>query len=200
MQSSNNYKTKIVFIGDSGVGKTNIISQFMTGKPSTNEKTTIGADFSIKQVQHDDKIINIQIWDTAGQEKFRAMNKLYYRDANAIIIVFDITRISTFNSLELWLKEIEENINVEMDDIDITIIGNKIDLNDKRTVSHNAINYLKELYNFIYIETSIKDEDKLNEAMNNIISRMISNKKYSETISKLNIEDVKESSYCCGYM
>ncbi len=198
------YVTKIVFIGDSGVGKTNVLNQYINGRPAKYDRTTIGADFFDKMVSTDDgKTVNVQFWDTAGQEQFRSMNKMYYRDANAVVIMYDITRPSTFDHIKMWLEEIEQNINGDMNDLDITIIGNKTDLDSKRMVPRNSINNLKESYNFTYEETSIKNEEELNVVFDNLVRRVVNNEKTIRPMQTFSVVDVNKNessgiySYCC---
>lgn len=204
MHKPTNYMTKIVFIGDSGVGKTNVLNQYIHGRPAKFDRTTIGADFFDKMIDTvDGKTINVQFWDTAGQEQFRSMNKMYYRDANAVVIMYDITRPSTFDHIKMWLEEIEQNINENIHDLDITIIGNKTDLDSKRMVPRNSINNLKESYNFTYEETSIKNEEGINIIFDNLVQRIINNGRTIRPMQIFSIADANKDensgiySYCC---
>ena len=105
-------KCKLVFIGDSGVGKTAIISRFIKGTFENNYDSTNGATFANKKIEYKDKKICLQfdIWDTAGQEKFKSLTKFFYKDAGIAILVYDITRIESFNSLKnFWMKQLKNN-------------------------------------------------------------------------------------------
>ena len=105
-------KCKLVFIGDSGVGKTSIINRFVKGKFENNIASTNGATFANKKIEYKDKKICLQfdIWDTAGQEKFRSLTKFFYKDAGIAILVYDITRVESFNSLkDFWMKQLKNN-------------------------------------------------------------------------------------------
>ena len=113
---SNEYITKIVTLGDTTVGKTSIILRFTKEKYTQNRLATIGVDFKFKTVLLKDKKIKIQIWDTAGQERYRSMTTAYYRGANAIIIVYDITNHESFNNLNNWVNDVKKFSN---DDTDI---------------------------------------------------------------------------------
>lgn len=197
-----NYVTKIVFVGDSGVGKTNIFHQYIYRKPAKTDKTTIGAEFStiVKNIGGNDIIV--QIWDTAGQERFRSINKLYYKDANSIIIIYDVTRKSTFDNIKVWLDEINSNVN-DINNIDITVIGNKIDLS-YREVQIEDINNFKKLYNFKYYETTIKDSNSIDLALNSIIQKIINEDKFIRPIETFNVSYDKSDEYdypsCCSIL
>ena len=105
---SYDYLFKIVVIGDSGVGKSNILSRYVKDTFSTDSKTTIGVEFASKQLTIKDKTIKIQIWDTAGQERFRSVSSYYYKGAVGALLCYDITRESTFENLSKWLSEMKE--------------------------------------------------------------------------------------------
>ena len=105
-------KCKLVFIGDSGVGKTAIISRFIKGTFENNYDSTNGATFANKKIEYKEKniILQFDIWDTAGQEKFKSLTKFFYKDAGIAILVYDITRIESFNSLKnFWMKQLKNN-------------------------------------------------------------------------------------------
>lgn len=119
------YLFKIVIIGDSGVGKTNLLSRFVDGTFSIDSKPTIGVEFATKTHNIDGKIIKNQIWDTAGQERFRAITNAYYRGAQGAVVVYDLTKSRTFDHIEKWLAELRDNAE---QDITIMLLGNKCDL------------------------------------------------------------------------
>ena len=105
-------KCKLVFIGDSGVGKTSIINRFVKGKFENNIASTNGATFANKKIEYKEKniILQFDIWDTAGQEKFRSLTKFFYKDAGIAILVYDITRVESFNGLkDFWMKQLKNN-------------------------------------------------------------------------------------------
>ncbi|KAD7117101.1 hypothetical protein E3N88_04369 [Mikania micrantha] len=103
------YLFKVVLIGDSGVGKTNLLSRFSRNEFSLESKSTIGVEFATRSISVDDKIVKAQIWDTAGQERYRAITSAYYRGAVGALIVYDITRNVTFENVERWLKELRDH-------------------------------------------------------------------------------------------
>ena len=105
-------KCKLVFIGDSGVGKTSIIYRFIRGTFENNVDSTNGATFANKKIEYKEKniILQFDIWDTAGQEKFKSLTKFFYKDAGIAILVYDITRVESFNGLkDFWMKQLKNN-------------------------------------------------------------------------------------------
>ena len=141
---------KIVLIGDSGVGKTNIVSRYTDDTFELETKSTIGVEFRTRTIHFDKKTIKLQIWDTAGQERYRAITSAYYRGALGIILAFDLTNNQSFQHLSNWLEEVYKNI----DNTIIIIIGNKSDMKYLRTVkTEDGINFAKQ-NNCAYMETS----------------------------------------------
>ena len=127
------YVFKILLIGDAGVGKSSILLQFTDGFFNENLQSTIGVDFKIKTIETDGpdgtrKRVKATIWDTAGQERFRTLTSSYYRGAQGIILVYDVSRKDTFLGLENWLKEIEQFSMGGGRDIVKLLVGNKVDL------------------------------------------------------------------------
>lgn len=127
------YLFKYIIIGDTGVGKSCLLLQFTDKRFRPDHDLTIGVEFGARMVDVDKKQIKLQIWDTAGQESFRSITRSYYRGAAGALLVYDVTRRETFNHLSRWLEETRYNANPEMT---IMLIGNKIDLEDKRVVSY----------------------------------------------------------------
>ena len=127
---------KVVAIGDSGVGKTSLIQMFEHTRFTENFKPTIGADFSNKEITIDGKIVMLQIWDTAGQERYNSLTKLYFKGANAAIIVYDITDKESFAKAQRWSDQIDEFQQSETDaKIDKFVVGNKCDLASRQQVT-----------------------------------------------------------------
>nr|CAI39320.1 rab_C09 [Paramecium tetraurelia] len=160
------YQYKIVIIGDSGVGKTNIMTQFTRGEFSEETKTTVGVEFANKQLVIDDKIIKAQLWDTAGQERYRAIISSYYKGASGALIVFDITKQSTFDNVDRWMKVQESTSN----EISIILVGNKSDLRHLRQVSSDVSSAYASKHKIAFLETSAKDGANVNEAFNKLIN------------------------------
>jgi len=123
---------KVVLIGDSGVGKTNIMSRYIKDEFSIETKTTVGVEFGAKKLEINGTNIKAQIWDTAGQERYKSITNAYYKGAKGALIVFDITRPSSFESVDKWITELKSKCDV---DVSIIMIGNKCDLENERAVS-----------------------------------------------------------------
>ena len=123
---------KLIIIGDSGVGKTNLLTRFTTNKFNLESKATIGVEFSSKNIQLKDAKIKVQCWDTAGQERYQAITDAYYKGAKGAMIVYDITKEQTFLNLEKWHDKLMESAD---ENIIIMIVGNKTDLVDERAVT-----------------------------------------------------------------
>ena len=122
---------KVVLIGDSGVGKSNLLWRFTNDKFSVESKATLGVEFASKSLRIGNKNIVAQIWDTAGQERYRSITKAYYKEAVAALIVYDITKINSFKNVEKWLKELQDHAECQMA---VGLIGNKCDLEQARAV------------------------------------------------------------------
>ncbi|CAO3677422.1 unnamed protein product [Rhizopus stolonifer] len=126
------YLFKVVLIGDSGVGKTNLLSRFTRNEFSLESKSTIGVEFATRSIKVDQKVIKAQIWDTAGQERYRAITSAYYRGAVGALLVYDISKLTTYESVERWLKELRDHAD---SNIVIMLVGNKSDLKHLRAVT-----------------------------------------------------------------
>ncbi|KAJ9067220.1 Rab GTPase ypt31 [Entomophthora muscae] len=116
---------KVVLIGDSGVGKSNLLSRFTRDEFNLESKSTIGVEFATRNVQVEGKSIKAQIWDTAGQERYRAITSAYYRGAVGALLVYDVTKHNTFENVNRWLKELRDHAESH---IVILLVGNKSDL------------------------------------------------------------------------
>ena len=125
------YLFKVVLIGDSGVGKSNLLSRFTRDEFNLESKSTIGVEFATKSVTVENKVVKAQIWDTAGQERYRAITSAYYRGAVGALLVYDLSKRTTFDNLEKWLMELRDHASP---DIAITLVGNKSDLRHLRAV------------------------------------------------------------------
>ncbi|KAL1202109.1 Ras-related protein RABA1a [Cardamine amara subsp. amara] len=119
------YLFKLVLIGDSGVGKSNLLSRFTKNEFNLESKSTIGVEFATKTLKVEGKVVKAQIWDTAGQERYRAITSAYYRGAVGALLVYDVTRQSTFENAARWLRELRGHTDPN---IVVMLIGNKCDL------------------------------------------------------------------------
>ncbi|XP_018321110.1 ras-related protein Rab-37-like isoform X1 [Agrilus planipennis] len=145
---------KTILLGDSGVGKTSLLVKFDTGKfQQGNFAATVGIGFTNKVVTVDDCKVKLQIWDTAGQERFRSITHAYYRDAHALLLLYDVTNKTSFDNIRAWLTEIREYAK---DDVVIMLIGNKCDCNSERLIRREDGDRLAREYNVAFMETSAK--------------------------------------------
>eukprot|EP01115_Flamella_aegyptia_P008441 TRINITY_DN35194_c0_g1_i1.p1 TRINITY_DN35194_c0_g1~~TRINITY_DN35194_c0_g1_i1.p1 ORF type:complete len:215 (-),score=53.48 TRINITY_DN35194_c0_g1_i1:96-740(-) len=158
---------KIVLIGDSGVGKSNLLSRFTKNEFNLGSKATIGVEFATRSIKADGKTIKAQIWDTAGQERYRAITSAYYRGAVGALLVYDISKESSFNNIEQWLTELRENASSS---IVIMLVGNKCDLKDLREVPTDDAKEFAEKNSLSLIETSALDSTNVEVAFTNILT------------------------------
>ncbi|KAH0473106.1 MAG: hypothetical protein KVP17_003161 [Porospora cf. gigantea B] len=168
------YLYKVVLIGDSGVGKSNLLSRFTRDEFNKDTKSTIGVEFATKSVPIDDKVVKAQIWDTAGQERYRALTSAYYRGAVGAVIIYDITRESSFNNVVRWLKELRDYADPN---IVILLVGNKVDLEPDRTVSKAGAMTLATEEGMAFIETSALSALNVETAFQRILTEIFKKRK-----------------------
>lgn len=163
------YLFKVVLIGDSGVGKSNLLSRFTKNEFNLESKSTIGVEFATKSILVDNKTLKAQIWDTAGQERYRAITSAYYRGAVGALLVYDISKQITFENVERWLKELRDHAEPN---IVIMLVGNKSDLRHKRAVTTEHAMAFAEQNNLAFIETSALDATGVDEAFRQILTEI----------------------------
>ncbi|KAJ9109278.1 Ras- protein Rab-11B [Naganishia friedmannii] len=167
---------KVVLIGDSGVGKSNLLSRFTRDEFNLDSKSTIGVEFATRSINVDGKTVKAQIWDTAGQERYRAITSAYYRGAVGALLVYDIAKQQTFANVTRWLKELRDHADAN---IVIMLVGNKSDLRHLRAVSTEEAKHFAEENNLSFIETSALDASNVETAFQNILGEIyhiVSNK------------------------
>ena len=171
--NSKTYQLKIVLIGDSTVGKTSLLYRFIEGRFIEDRLCTICADFKTKSIRIDQSTIaKLTVWDTAGQEKYRAITSNYYRDANGVILIYDVANKSTFKNLNMWLNDIN-NKNLR-ESISIILVANKIDL-PNREISYKEGDDFAQKNNLLYCETSIKEGKNIEDVFDMITRDIIEN-------------------------
>jgi Ras-related protein Rab-11A len=161
------YLFKVVLIGDSGVGKSNLLSRFTRNEFCLESKSTIGVEFATRSIQVDGKTIKAQIWDTAGQERYRAITSAYYRGAVGALLVYDITKGVTFENVERWLKELRDHADAN---IVIMLCGNKSDLRHLRSVATEDAQAFCEREGLSFIETSALESTNVEKAFQLILT------------------------------
>lgn len=163
------YLFKIVLIGDSGVGKSNILSRFTRNEFCLESKSTIGVEFATRTLQVEGKTVKAQIWDTAGQERYRAITSAYYRGAVGALLVYDITKRQTFDNVLRWLRELRDHAD---SNIVIMMAGNKSDLNHLRAVAEEDGHSLAEKEGLSFLETSALEATNVEKAFQTILTEI----------------------------
>ena len=179
--NSNTNVFKILTIGDGGVGKTSILRRYVENKFLKHHLSTIGIDFLSKTLKIKDKEIKLKIWDTAGQERYRQITSHIYKDADGIILVFDVTSEESFNQITDWMEQIKNNVSKE--EINLILIGNKCDLAD-RMVEKERGEKMAEKLKIKYFETSALTGQGINEAFEELAKQIFRNKNPNENISR----------------
>ncbi|KAL2895164.1 Ras-related protein RABA5a [Bienertia sinuspersici] len=216
-QATEDYLFKIVLVGDSAVGKSNLLARFARDEFYPNSKSTIGVEFQTQKIDINGKEVKAQIWDTAGQERFRAVTSAYYRGAVGALLVYDISRRQTFDNIGRWLNELHTHSDMNVVTI---LVGNKSDLKDAREVSTAEGKDLAEAQGLFFIETSALDSSNVASAFQtvvreiyNILSRKVIQShelKKSDSSSLSNgqtvvlqdentTEDNPKKGGCCGF-
>ena len=167
--TSYDYLFKVVLIGDSGVGKSNLLSRFTRNEFCLESKSTIGVEFATRSISVDGKTVKAQIWDTAGQERYRAITSAYYRGAVGALLVYDITKAQTFENVERWLKELRDHADAN---IVISLVGNKADLRHLRAVGAEDAAAFCEREGLSFIETSALEATNVDEAFQKILTEI----------------------------
>ncbi|KAE9592972.1 hypothetical protein Lal_00029225 [Lupinus albus] len=163
------YLFKLVLIGDSGVGKSNLLSRFTRNEFNLESKSTIGVEFATKSLNIDGKVIKAQIWDTAGQERYRAITSAYYRGAVGALLVYDVTRTSTFENAERWLRELRGHTDPN---IVVMLIGNKSDLRHLVAVSTEVGKSFAERESLYFMATSALESTNVENAFTEVLSQI----------------------------
>lgn len=162
---------KVIILGDSGVGKTSLMNQYVHKRFSNQYKATIGADFLTKEIMIDDKLVTLQIWDTAGQERFQSLGVAFYRGADSCVLVHDITEAKSFDNLESWMDEFLVHANpTNQATFPFVVLGNKSDLgSSRRQVSQQkAKAWCASKGDIPYFETSAKEASNVEQAFHTI--------------------------------
>ena len=160
---------KLVLLGESSVGKTSIVSRFVNQQFTDLQDSTIGASYFSKLSMIKGENYRLEIWDTAGQERYHSLAPMYYRGAKGAIVVFDITSANSFEKAKSWISELKLTANMN---VQITLVGNKTDLQHRRQVLSDTAKNYAEQEELTYIETSAKNniniDDIFNETVTNI--------------------------------
>ena len=194
---------KFLLIGEQAVGKSSLINQYIEGKFEENLLCAAGLDLKKKIIKINDKSVKLMIYDSAGHERFRTLSKNQINSSKGILIVYDVTEKESFEALNFWMKSFKENANK---DAICLIIGNKIDLKEKRIIEYNEGKNFAEKYGVKFIETSAKSAEGVNEAFYSVAKEIYDNEK-NLTMNDILIENKydrkkkdnkeKKSCICC---
>ncbi|KAH9842956.1 GTPase [Rhodofomes roseus] len=179
--SNFDYLFKVVLIGDSGVGKSNLLSRFTRNEFNLETKSTIGVEFATRSITVDGKTLKAQIWDTAGQERYRAITAAYYRGAVGALLVYDISKHQTYVNVTRWLKELRDHAD---SNIVIMLVGNKSDLKHLRAVPTDEAKAFAAENNLSFMETSALDASNVESAFQTILTdiyRIVSSKSLEQS-------------------
>ncbi|XP_019172255.1 PREDICTED: ras-related protein Rab11D [Ipomoea nil] len=163
------YVFKVVLIGDSAVGKSQILARFARNEFSLDSKATIGVEFQTRTMLIQHKSVKAQIWDTAGQERYRAVTSAYYRGAVGAMLVYDITKRQTFDHIPRWLEELRAHADKN---IVIMLIGNKTDLEDRRDVPTEDAKEFAQKEGLFFLETSAMEAKNVEEAFTTVLTEI----------------------------
>nr|ACG30764.1 ras-related protein RIC2 [Zea mays] len=183
------YLFKVVLIGDSGVGKSNLLSRFTKNEFSLESKSTIGVEFATRSLQVDGKVIKAQIWDTAGQERYRAITSAYYRGAVGALLVYDVTRRTTFDNVGRWLRELRDHTDQS---IVVMLVGNKSDLRHLVAVSTDDAKEFAEAESMYFMETSALDATNVDSSFSEVLTQIY------QIVSKKTVEVPEEGAVAPG--
>ena len=183
-----NRTCKLVVLGDSGVGKTTIIHQYINDEFRADFKATIGADFSSKTIEIGEETIEFNIWDTAGEERFHSVGASFYRGVEAVILVYDITQHETFEHLQKWKDDLYSKSGIPIsEEIPMIIFGNKADLEDQRQVAKYEVDQIGNANNIPVMEVSAKNGSNIEEGFKKIAELYL---KASENAKKIEASSI----------
>jgi small GTP-binding protein len=188
---------KVVFLGESGSGKTSIINRYIDKSFSPLTSPTIGCFGRTVPYEYRDQTYNLNLWDTAGQEIYRSLTPMYYRNSNAAIVVFDVTNHDSFNQLEGWITELVSNIGAT---VVLIVCGNKADLIDQRVVKEVDAEAFSQTVHAIYLETSALSGDGLDFLFHTVVRASVD--KGQDSFAKpitgpAGLEAAEETGGCC---
>mmetsp|Transcript_45893 Transcript_45893/g.146502 ORF Transcript_45893/g.146502 Transcript_45893/m.146502 type:complete len:207 (+) Transcript_45893:227-847(+) len=197
---------KVIILGDSGVGKTSLMNQYVNKKFSNQYKATIGADFLTKEVQVDDRLVTMQIWDTAGQERFQSLGVAFYRGADCCVVVYDVNVAKTFDNLDNWRDEfLIQASPTDPDNFPFVVLGNKVDVEggaNRVVTEKKAKAWCASKGNIPYFETSAKEDFNVDAAFQCIARNALKNETEEEiylpdTIDVNASASARPKSTCC---
>ena len=188
-ESSYELLYKVIIIGDTAVGKSNILSRYVKDEFSSNSKSTVGVELGIKFLKIKNTKTKIQIWDTAGQERYRAITSSYFKGSNGCFIVYDITNEASFNNIENWYEQIQKETS---QDIPILLVGNKCDLEDERKVPIEKGKEKAQNLNCAFFETSALKKINIDKIFEELVNNIYEKTGGNRNDDDINVELVKD--------
>ncbi|CAG9314407.1 unnamed protein product [Blepharisma stoltei] len=201
MEQDYDYLMKVLLIGDSSVGKTSVLLRYVDDTYNPEFQTTIGVDFKISTMELQGKVIKLQLWDTAGQDRFRNIVASYYRGAQGVILMYDITNQASFQNIKNWYNETLNHLQSSTPKL---LVGNKLDLASQRTVKLAEAQELADRLSMSYIETSAKNSQNVRLAFETLTRSMLTQVSTSEPMKGVGgatkVKDGKsiKKSNCCA--
>ncbi|XP_023930247.1 ras and EF-hand domain-containing protein homolog isoform X2 [Lingula anatina] len=187
---------KVIFVGDSGVGKSSFIHRFCTNQFRPSFSATIGVDFQVQTMLVDSQVIALQLWDTAGQERFRSITKQYFRKADGVLIMYDVTSESSFKSVRNWIASVQEGTD---DGTVLMLVGNKVDLiecNYRRVIKTKDGEHLADENGALFYEASAKSGINVKESLQ-AMAAVLKDKEDKAIEKSLHLEEAKKKKMCC---
>ena len=164
---------QILIIGDSSVGKTSILTRYTNGTFKEEYLATVGLDYYSKEEIFNNKTINVKLWDTAGQERYKSLTQSYFKNAEGVIVAYDITNTESFDNLKFWINSIKTNMENKNVFIPVIIIGNKTDMEESREIMTEDAEKFAEENKYKYFETSAKTGEGVDKAIRYLIEQIL---------------------------
>uniref|UniRef100_A0A7S2X9Q9 Uncharacterized protein n=1 Tax=Lotharella oceanica TaxID=641309 RepID=A0A7S2X9Q9_9EUKA len=191
---------KLLMVGESNVGKTSILIQYTSDSFDEKTKSTIGVDLKVKTIEFMGKKLKLTLWDTAGQERFRTLTASYYRGANGVVLVYDVTNRESFEHVQHWLKEVD--VYCTNEDVVTMLVANKIDKEQERKVSKEEGMAFARKHNMLFMECSAKTKQGVTQAFEELISKALETQNSKREVDgddqlDLGNNTAQDDSLCC---
>ncbi|CAK93535.1 unnamed protein product (macronuclear) [Paramecium tetraurelia] len=187
---------KLLIIGDSAVGKTNILKRFCENQYTQSFVSTIGIDFKFRDLEVEGKLMRLQIWDTAGQERFRTITSTYFKGAMGVILVYAVNNLESFQNIQNWMNQVKQNA---CESVIVVLVANKSDLND-RVVQYEQGKNLADSYGIKFFETSAKEGINIIDTFQCISKQIKDIMSLEEKVQNIKLEQTSQqakSNFCC---
>ena len=164
---------QLLIIGDSSVGKTSLINRYTNGTFKEEYLATVGLDYSSKEEEFNNETVHIKLWDTAGQERFKSLTQNYLRNADGILLVYDVTKTESFENLKDWICSIKQNMETKNIFLPLIICGNKVDMEESREITKEDAEKFASKNNYKYFETSAKTGEGVDDAIRELVNQIL---------------------------